>query len=175
MSSARSLSLFAVALAVLFGAGAAAGRVLDPGAPGAGSEARAGGHPGRAMSGMDEREMAADPVRRPGVAENDVRLVLDGPDLTARRTGRVRFRIVDRAGRPLNDFDAEPNGRMHIIVVRRDLTGFQHRHPRMAADGTWTAPLRVAAPGSYRMFADFTRNGKATTLAGDLDVDGPAS
>ncbi len=43
---------------------------------------------------------------------------------------------------------------MHLIVVRRDTTGFQHVHPEMAADGTWSVPLAVATAGSYRAFAD---------------------
>ncbi|MEK8109242.1 hypothetical protein NKG94_40115 [Micromonospora sp. M12] len=37
---------------------------------------------------------------------------------------------------------------MHLIVVRRDLTGYQHLHPTMAKDGTWSVPLTLAQPGS---------------------------
>jgi hypothetical protein len=62
---------------------------------------------------------------------------------------------------------------MHLIVVRRDMTGFQHLHPTMRADGTWATPLAVGEPGSYRVFADFARGGESQTLAGDLNVDGP--
>jgi hypothetical protein len=64
---------------------------------------------------------------------------------------------------------------MHLIVARRDLTGFQHLHPRQAADGSWSTDLRLDAAGSYRLFADFTRAGRATTLASDLRVDGDAA
>jgi hypothetical protein len=63
---------------------------------------------------------------------------------------------------------------MHLIVARRDLSGFQHLHPEIADDGTWTTDLRLADPGSYRVFADFSYKGRATTLAGDLRVDGDA-
>jgi hypothetical protein len=63
---------------------------------------------------------------------------------------------------------------MHLIVIRRDLSGFQHLHPKMLADGTWVAPVTLAEGGSYRMFADFSRDGEAQTLASDLRVDGPA-
>ena len=50
---------------------------------------------------------------------------------------------------------------MHLIVVRRDLTGFQHLHPEMAADGTWSTRVRLADAGSYRVFADFAHDGEA--------------
>ena len=49
---------------------------------------------------------------------------------------------------------------MHLIVVRRDLTGFQHLHPTQRADGTWTTPLRLDEAGSYRVFADFSHDGE---------------
>ena len=175
MTAARPLALFAVALAVLFGAGAAAGRLLNPGAPGGGGAAEAG-HGGKAaMAGMGEHEMAADPVRGLGVAEHGLRLVIDDPDVSPRETAQVRFRIVDEKNATVRDFDVEHTKRMHFIVARRDLTGFQHLHPRMAADGTWSTPLRVDASGSYRMFADFAHDGEATTLAGDLNADGTAN
>jgi hypothetical protein len=75
----------------------------------------------------------------------------------------------------VRDFDVEHDRRMHLIVARRDLRHFQHFHPRQAPDGTWSVPLRLGAPGSYRMFADFTRRGEAFTLAADLRVDGDAA
>ena len=75
----------------------------------------------------------------------------------------------------MRDFEVEHTKRMHLIVVRHDLTGFQHLHPVMAADGTWSVPLRVADAGSYRVFADFSRNDKPQTLATDLRVDGSAN
>jgi hypothetical protein len=63
---------------------------------------------------------------------------------------------------------------MHVIVARRDLTGFQHLHPTQAADGSWTVSLKLDDPGAYRLFADFSRGGRPVTLATDLRVDGPA-
>jgi hypothetical protein len=61
---------------------------------------------------------------------------------------------------------------MHLIVVRRDLTSFQHLHPTLLPDGTWTTPLKLPAAGTYRVFVDFSVGGKPTTLADDLQVDG---
>jgi hypothetical protein len=63
---------------------------------------------------------------------------------------------------------------MHIIVARRDLSGFRHLHPRQGAGGVWTTTVKLSDAGSYRVFADFSHEDEATTLAGDLRVDGAA-
>lgn len=73
------------------------------------------------------------------------------------------FRIVDAGGATVTDVDLEHERRMHVIVVRRDLTGFQHLHPVMDADGTWRVRLRIDEPGVHRVFADFSREGRSTT------------
>jgi hypothetical protein len=64
---------------------------------------------------------------------------------------------------------------MHLIVVRRDNSAFQHLHPTMNADGTWTAPIRFADAGAYRVFADFKTGATPRTLGADLTVDGDAA
>lgn len=93
--------------------------------------------------------------------------------LTAGTTDTFSFRITGSDGNAVTDFDVEHDKRMHLIAVRRDTSGFQHVHPRMAADGTWTATLTVSGAGSYRVFADFTpAGGEATTLGTDLTATG---
>jgi hypothetical protein len=72
----------------------------------------------------------------------------------------------------VRDFDVEHTKRMHFILVRRDMTGFQHLHPTQAADGSWSVPVTLSDAGNYRVFADFAINGKAHTLADDIQVDG---
>jgi hypothetical protein len=63
---------------------------------------------------------------------------------------------------------------MHLIIARRDLTGFQHLHPVQRRDGAWTTGVRLDEAGSYRLFADFSYQDEAQTLATDLRVDGSA-
>jgi hypothetical protein len=72
----------------------------------------------------------------------------------------------------VRDFDVEHTKRMHLIVVRRDLTGFQHLHPSENADGTWSLPVTLPEAGTYRVFADFSVGHKPYTLADDIAVDG---
>lgn len=157
------VAAFIATLAVLLAGGYAVGNALDPSAPRA-EEADA-------MTSMEE---VAAPVRGLAVAENRLRLEVDSPEFTRGRAATLRFRVVDDTGATVRDFDVEHTKRMHLIVVRRDLTGFQHLHPRQDASGAWTTKLRLDAAGSYRMFADFAHDGEAMTLASDLRVDGAA-
>lgn len=51
-----------------------------------------------------------------------------------------RFAITGPDGRAVTDFAVDQTKQMHFYAIRSDLTGFQHLHPTMAADGTWSAP-----------------------------------
>jgi hypothetical protein len=176
MKSVATLAGFAVALAALFGGAAAVGGLLDPSAPGGSAEARAKVTAMDAMTAESKGGHGAmpDPLRGLAVAENGLRLEVLDPEVRRNRTEQLRFRIVDDRGRPVRDFDVEHTKRMHLIVARRDLATFQHLHPTMRADGTWSTPLRLSDAGSYRVFADFSHDDEATTLASDLRVDGAA-
>lgn len=156
-SAAVKLGAFAAVLALVFGAaslaGGAVGRIHDPASA--------------AKNGMEME--AADPVRGLAVSENGRTLDLARPAVRTGAGFRLAFRILGADGRAVRAFDVEHTKRMHLIVVRRDLTGFQHLHPTLHPDGTWTAPLVLPAAGTYRVFADFSVGGKPTTLA---EVDG---
>ncbi len=90
----------------------------------------------------------------------------------AGREEQFGFRILDRDGRTVQDFDEQHGERMHLIVVRRDLTLYQHLHPSLGADGTWSVPLALPEPGVYRAFADFSVGGEPLTLGVDLNAPG---
>ncbi|WP_018504938.1 hypothetical protein [Parafrankia discariae] len=92
--------------------------------------------------------------------------------LPAKDTTDFTFRITGPGGEAVTAFDVEHDRAMHLIVVRRDGSGFQHLHPAMAPDGTWSAPLQVPTGGSYRAFADFTPTGAAATVLG-VDLTAP--
>jgi hypothetical protein len=109
-----------------------------------------------------------------GVAsqQNGYRLVPLDATLPAGSSQTFRFRVVDDQGHPVRDFCDEHGARLHLIVVRRDLSGYQHVHPRLLADGTWSIPLRLSDPGAYRAFADFRTKERAAVLGTDLFAPG---
>ncbi|HYC80179.1 MAG TPA: hypothetical protein VEB65_00240 [Solirubrobacterales bacterium] len=181
--AAAKLAGFATGIALVFGAAVALGDAVGPVREGGESPAAdEHGAMGEMAAGGDAAEgahaeagghAAADPVRGLAVSDDGLTLRLGTARVPADRKVPLRFRIVGAGGATVKDFDLEHTKRMHVIVVRRDLTGFQHLHPTQAADGEWSVPLRLAEPGAYRVFADFSHDGTAETLAADLQVDGP--
>ncbi|MBS1878304.1 MAG: hypothetical protein JST31_02205 [Actinobacteria bacterium] len=169
--TAFKLMGFLATLALVFGAAVAAGSGFGP--------LRDDDRAASADGGMDEHggmgegeHGAAQPLRGLAVSEGGLTLRLSGRSFAAGATAPLRFRIVDADGVTVRDFDLEHTRRLHLIVVRRDLSGFQHLHPRQLADGSWSTPLELAEPGTYRVFADFSHDGSARTLASDLQADG---
>jgi hypothetical protein len=169
VNAAVKLTGFAATLAIIFGAaalvGGAVGPIHDPQtirpATGMGMDRAHGGE-----------AMAPPPVRGLAVSEGGLTLELARSTAQRGKSVNLAFRIVDRGGQTVRDFDVEHTKRMHLIVVRRDMTGFQHLHPAQAPAGSWSVPVTLKDAGSYRGFADFSVEGKAYTLAEDLTVDG---
>jgi hypothetical protein len=165
---------FAAAVAVLSGGAAVAGGAIDPrGAdenPAAAHETNT--HGGESMASKTAH--SAHDVRGLAVADEGLRVVVTDSELRRGESERLSFAIVDAHGDPVRDFEVEHERRMHLILVRRDLTGFQHLHPELGDDGRWTTDVRLDEAGSYRLFADFARGGESHTLAADLRVDGDA-
>lgn len=152
------LGVVAAALTVLFGAAALAG--------GAVKQLRS------ATQTTAEMGMDAMAVRGLAVSDDDFTLHLARRAAQQGKTFELAFRITDNRGAAVKAFDVEHTKRMHFIVVRRDMTDFQHVHPTESRDGTWRVPLTLHEPGSYRVFADFAVDGKPHTLADDLSTNG---
>ncbi len=154
------LGIFGLGLTAVFGAAAALGAGVHPGQPPA------------AESEMAMKDMAGGAM---GVAVDDGDYAITPTTFTAApgRPATLSFRIVDHRGRVVRDgFQVEAERRLHLIVARRDLTGYQHLHPTQAADGTWSTPLSVPQAGVYRVFADFEIDDTKHVLAADLSVPG---
>ena len=125
----------------------------------------------------DDAESDATPddtVRGVTLEQNGLRLDLDQPELPQAKRRQLTFRVLGADGSAVTEFEVNHEREMHLIVVRRDLTGFQHLHPKMADDGTWSTPIALSDAGSYRVFADFHYGGESLTLGSDLAVDGDA-
>jgi hypothetical protein len=181
MNTPVRLATFGLGLAAAFaaavGIGAAVGPVHteDPGA------AMPAGHgDDGAAHGAEGHEAAprAAPAgsEMPGglmVSEGGYTLDLDEDIVPAAGTVPVSFRVLGPDGRALTEYEKSHEEDLHLVAVRRDLSGFQHVHPTVDADGVWTTPLDLT-PGSWRLFADFVPGGDGENriLGADLAVAG---
>jgi hypothetical protein len=181
MKTRARLTAYATALALLTGGAFAVGSAVGPpapaapAAPAAGHEDAAGHDDGAGHGDSAAREAPAGPELPGGLASSlrGYALVPADPTLNVGTPTDFSFRIIGPNGAPVTAFDEEHTKRLHLIVVRRDTTGFQHLHPVMTADGTWRVPLTVPTAGSYRAFADFTPTGAGPlTLGVDLAAAG---
>ena len=175
MSSRSRVAAFASALLIAFagaylvGAALPAGRVATASTETGASapDGTGGGHASHAM---------ADPISGLSVADAGYLLEPEARILPAGQATSFRFRVLGPDGKPARSFEVRHEKRLHLIVVRRDFTMYQHLHPTMAADGTWVIDLTLPEPGTYRMFADFVPTGltdrASLVLGADLFAPG---
>ena len=168
MNALLRVAGFCLALAALFGGADAAGRVLDPELVPAAAPM---GH-GDGMSGGHDAMPAADHGLG-GLARTADGYTIERAGDRARPGHRARtFAISGPDGRPVTAYATVHDKQLHLIVVRHDLSGFQHVHPVMSPDGTWTADVDLAG-GVWRVIADFTpAGGEPLVLGTDLSVAG---
>jgi hypothetical protein len=170
MNTPLRLAAFALGLVAVFGAavgiGAAVGPVVEDPVP------EAAGHD---MAGESHEEAGGDDELPGGllVSEDGYTLAPAAATLPVGNATPVEFRVLGPDGSPVTAYDESHDQDLHLIAVRRDLSGFQHVHPALGADGVWRVPLALT-PGSWRLFADFTpaADGVNRTLGADLAVPG---
>jgi hypothetical protein len=171
MNTAGKLSAYGVALVLIAGGGWAVGSAVGPlssstAAPGTEAAGHGDTHSGTVAETSEEPAGLAS-------SRGGYTLTPTSTTLPAGTPTTFSFHITGPDGHAVTKFDVEHEKRMHLIVVRRDTAGFQHIHPTMSTDGTWSVPVTLGDPGSYRAFADFTPSGgEGTTLGVDLAAPG---
>ncbi|MEV6492827.1 hypothetical protein AB0M20_30030 [Actinoplanes sp. NPDC051633] len=153
-------------LAVVFTAALSLGRAVGPDPASAATHAE---H-------SDDTGPTATEQRLPAslqVSEDGYRLLPPTGELSTGDPQPFQFRVAGLDGTPVTAYTTSHDKDLHLIVVRRDLSGFQHLHPSLAADGTWSTPFAVAASRQYRVFADFQPAGhEGLTLGVDIPALG---
>ncbi len=179
-SVAAKLGAFGVVLAVVMVLGVAAGSLVGVSGAVADPEEE-GEHDMMTDKATTPEGHDAAPEGHDAAAVGGLAVSQDGytftPASTFTQAGEeqdFRFTITGPDGQPVREYTLEHDKELHLIVVRRDLSGFQHVHPTRDADGTWSIPLTLAEAGEYRAFADFVpAGGSALTLGADLHAAGP--
>ncbi len=178
-STASRLAAFAAGLVILSGAAAGVGAATDATPPLQDclkvAAADAGFGEGMMEDGGEEMVEAvpgADGLR------SELAGVLLAPlpaTFSAGATTTWRFRILDCDGKPIRDFEPEQGKLLHLIVVRTDFTGYQHLHPVLGPDGTFSVDIAAPTAGRYRAIADFVIDGRKYVVATTLTAPGRAT
>jgi len=104
------------------------------------------------------------------VAENGYQLRRLSPDPVAGQLAQLVFQVIGPNGLPVTSFVNTHDKPLHLIIARRDLTGFQHLHPALDAGGTWQVPLLVTSAGDYRAITEFVPDNRTDTLVLGMDL-----
>ncbi|MFC4100145.1 hypothetical protein [Paenibacillus xanthanilyticus] len=85
----------------------------------------------------------------------------------------VTIRVTDAAGKAVEKFDINHEKEMHVIVVSKDLSFFNHIHPVYKGEGEFEVTTAFPAAGEYKLIADYIPSGGgATTKSAWLTVSG---
>lgn len=77
-----------------------------------------------------------------------------------------RLQIVEeKSGTPLTDFQVAHDKLLHLVVVSKDLSWFNHLHPEHRGNGVFEIKTTVPRAGDYRIFADYTPQGSGHEVA----------
>lgn len=169
MKTGQKLAAFAAAVVVLAGVAYAVGSAVGPLDDAPAHVGEHGEHTAHGHAGV------AEPVGLTA-ASGGYTFVPTSTTLAAGAATPFSFTITAPDGKPVTAFDVAHEKKLHLIAVRRDTTEYQHVHPELAADGTWSVPLAIPRTGIYRVFADFVpTSGKPLTLGVDVTVPGDAT
>lgn len=135
------------------------------------------GHATTSTEAMDHAMPGMDMGATDGLAASENGYTLELAPITD-PAAPITFTIT-KDGTAVSEFTPEQTQDLHFYMIRSDLTGFEHVHPTMAADGTWTAPTTPHTPGAYRVYTQFTptadEESGALVLSTPLTLPGAAA
>lgn len=130
-ATAVRLGSFALILAGTFGTAYALGERLP-------------GHNHSASSTHNHSHNTATSPVIPGFEMNGFQLVTETIDDEG-----ATFHLRDSSGAAVTEFERVHGALLHTILIRPDLSGFQHVHPVIDSDGSWT--VAIGEPGQWHL------------------------
>jgi hypothetical protein len=102
----------------------------------------------------------------PGFEVDGYVLVNDQSQSSASTT---TFHIQGPDGQRITDFTDAQGAKVHVVMTRFDVSGFEHLHPDIAADGSFAVP--TDKPGKWRIVIDAQPAGTAAPIVLTTNVD----
>lgn len=107
---------------------------------------------------------AASPIP-PGFTVDGYTLVNDANQPTA---SAVALHVRGPDGQRVTQFTESHGSTLHVVLIRPDLSGFQHLHPDITADGSFVVPLEH---GKWHIVVDGQPAGAAAPIVLATNVD----
>jgi hypothetical protein len=110
------------------------------------------------------------------IVTDDVKVEWELDDNQASDQGtRITLKITNN-DKPINDFEINHEKYLHLIIVSKDLSYFNHVHPEYKGEGVFEIENKFPAGGEYRMVADFKPvNGSSMSKMEWVKVEGEAA
>jgi hypothetical protein len=89
---------------------------------------------------------------------------IDGTDRLLGGSNELSLRVLSPSGEPVQQFSEDMTKLMHLIVVSRDLSSFQHLHPDYKGDGRFEVAADFPAGGEYLLIEEFVPDDKPITV-----------
>jgi hypothetical protein len=77
---------------------------------------------------------------------------------------KLTISIEKNDGTPVEEFEINHEKKMHLIIVSKDLSFFNHIHPEYEGKGIFTITTQFPAGGEYKMFADYIPKGETGVI-----------
>jgi hypothetical protein len=81
----------------------------------------------------------------------------------------LRLHVTAPDGRRVTEYTEAHGSKLHVVLIRPDLSGFQHVHPDIAADGSFVVP--IDQPGKWHIVVDVQPTGAAAPIVLSTNVD----
>lgn len=106
----------------------------------------------------------------PGFENGGYQLVTEGV-----ADGVATFHLNDAKGRPVSDFTEAHGAILHTIIIRPDLSDFNHVHPTIDANGSWS--VKMPGSGPWHVVFDSTPTGASgpIVVAANIDDEAPVA
>lgn len=147
---AGRLGAFVLVLAGAFGTAYAVGERLP-------------GHSHGSVGHTNEQHGAPGPAAQ-GFESGGYQLVTDHV-----MPGVATFHLRADDGTTVTRFTQAHGALLHVVLVRPDLSGFQHVHPEIRNDGTWDVTL--TEPGQWHVVFDSTPDGASDPVVVSANLD----
>jgi hypothetical protein len=120
-------------------------------------------------SSWEEEEKTIEVSNR--IVTDDVKVEWELAEKQASET-LIRIKITNQE-EPINDFEVNHEKLLHLIIVSKDLSYFNHVHPEYKGGGVFEIPNVFPSGGDYRMVADFKpSNGSSMSKMAWVKVGG---